>query len=124
MTAAGQIFALVAGLIHIMVFGMESIFFSRAAVRTTFGVAAGDLQAVRPWAFNQGFYNLFLAVGDLAGVILLHTGEHEAGRALVALSCGSMLAAALVLLATNRRMLRAATIQGLAPLLALALLFI
>jgi len=124
MSAVGQIAALVAGLIHIMIFGMESIFFRRAAVHGTFGVAAGDLPAVRPWALNQGFYNLFLAVGDLVGLILLHSGERDAGYALVALTCGSMLAAALVLLATNRRMLRAATIQGLAPLLALAFLFL
>jgi putative membrane protein len=55
-------------------------------------------------------------------VIALHSGAPEAGRALVALSCGSMLAAALVLVATNRRMLRSASIQGLAPLLALIFL--
>ena len=123
MNLVGQLAALIAGLVHVMIFGLESILFPRAAVHATFGVKAGDLQAVRPWALNQGFYNLFLAVGALAGLILLHSGSPEAGRALVVLSCGSMLAAAVVLLTTNRRMLRAATVQGLAPLLALVFLF-
>ena len=123
MNVVGQIAALIAGLIHLMIFGMETVFFSRIA-QPTFGVAPGDLPAVRPWALNQGFYNLFLAVGDLVGLVLLHAGSPEAGRALIALSCGSMLAAAVVLLATNRRMLRAASIQGLAPLLALIFLVV
>jgi putative membrane protein len=118
----GQMAALLACLIHIVIFAMESILFTRPPVRATFGVAEGDLPAVRPWALNQGFYNLFLAIGGIAGLIALHAGAPEAGRALIALACGSMLAAALVLLATNPRMLRAASIQGLAPLIALILL--
>ena len=123
MNVVGQIAALIAGLVHLMIFGMETVFFSRTA-QPTFGVAPGDLPAVRPWALNQGFYNLFLAVGAVVGLVLLHAGSPDAGHALIALSCGSMLAAALVLLATNRRMLRAASIQGVAPLLALILIFI
>ena len=124
MNLVGQLAALIAGLIHVMIFGLESVLFPRAAVHATFGVKAGDLPAVRPWALNQGFYNLFLAIGALTGLILLHSGAPEAGRALIALSCGSMLAAAVVLLTTNHRMLRAAVIQGLAPLLALVLLLV
>lgn len=118
-----QLAVVVASLIHVMIFVMESVLFSRASIhRGTFGVAPDDLPAVRPWAFNQGFYNLFLAVGGIAGLIAVHAGSPDAGRALVALACGSMLAAAAVLLGTNRKMLRPAAIQGLAPLLALIFL--
>jgi putative membrane protein len=120
-----QIAVLVAGLIHIMIFVLESVLFSRAQIHAgTFGVARDDLPAVRPWAFNQGFYNLFLAVGGVAGLIAVQAGSPDAGRALVVLACGSMLGAAAVLLATNRKMLRAAAIQGLAPLIALAFLLV
>jgi putative membrane protein len=122
MNSVGQVAALIAALIHVAIFAMESLFFARPAVRARFLVEAGDLPAVRPWAFNQGFYNLFLAIGCLVGLVLLHTGPASAGRALVALACGSMLGAALVLLGTNRRMARAAAIQGLLPLVALILL--
>lgn len=119
-----QVAALVAALIHVLIFGMESVLFARPSVRRTFGVADADMAAVQPWAFNQGFYNLFLAIGCLAGLIVVNAGSHAAGRALVVLSCGSMVAAAVVLLATNRRMLRLAAIQGLAPLVAVALAFV
>ena len=119
MNAVGLVFALIAAVIHLYIFVLESVLFPRPSARKTFGVTEAELPAVRPWAFNQGFYNLFLAIIAVVGVILHDT----AGKALVAAACGSMLAAALVLLATNRRMLRAAAVQGLAPLVALISLF-
>ncbi|GAA4725011.1 DUF1304 domain-containing protein [Phytohabitans rumicis] len=123
MNVVAQVAALVAGLIHIMIFSMESVLFGRPAVHATFGVRAGDLAAVRPWAFNQGFYNLFLALGALGGLVVVWSSDDSAGRAVVVFACASMLAAALVLLASNLRMARAAAIQGLAPLVALAFAF-
>jgi putative membrane protein len=120
MSAVAQVAALVAGLVHVMIFGLESVLFARPAVHRTFGVARNDLPAVRPWALNQGFYNLFLAVGALGGVVLVWSDYGTAGRTLVVFTCASMVAAALVLLASNVRMARAAAIQGLAPLVALA----
>ena len=123
MNAVGLVFALIAALIHVYIFVLESVLFSRPSARKNFGVSEAELPAVRPWAFNQGFYNLFLAVIAAVGLILLHASSEPAGRALVAAACGSMLAAALVLLATNRRMLRAAAVQGLAPLIVLVSLF-
>jgi len=119
MNAVGLVFAVIAAVIHLYIFVLESVLFPRPSARKTFGVTEAELPAVRPWAFNQGFYNLFLAIVAVVGVILGDT----AGKALVAAACGSMLAAALVLLATNRRMLRAAAVQGLAPLVALISLF-
>jgi putative membrane protein len=124
MNPVGQVFALIAVLIHVYIFVLESVLFSRPTGYQTFGVAESDVPAVRPWAFNQGLYNLFLAIIGAAGLILLHAGSAPAGRALVAAACGSMIAAALVLLATNHRMLRAATVQGVAPLIAIILLIV
>jgi putative membrane protein len=123
MNSIGQAAALIAALVHVAVFAMESLLFTRPAVRGRFHVGEADVAAARPWAFNQGFYNLFLAVGTIVGLILLHTdGYPQAGRALIALACASMLGAALVLIATDRRMARGALMQGLMPLIALALL--
>lgn len=124
MNVVAQVAALIAGLIHIMIFTMESVLFARPAVHGTFGVKASDLPAVRPWAFNQGFYNLFLALGALGGLLVVWTGSDPAGRAVVVFACASMFAAALVLLASNAKMVRAAAIQGLAPLVALAFAFL
>jgi putative membrane protein len=119
MNLVAQVAALAAGLIHVMFFVMESVAFRRPAVHGTFGVPPGDVEAVRPWAFNQGFYNLFLAAGALVGPVLVWSGRTAEGRTLVLFACASMLAAAVVLIATNRRMLRGAAIQGLPPLVAL-----
>ena len=124
MNAVGQVFALIAALIHVYIFVLESVLFPRPSARKNFGVSEAELPAVRPWAFNQGFYNLFLAVMAGVGLILLHASSEPAGRALVAAACGSMIAAALVLLATNRRMIRAAAVQGAAPLIAIVLLIV
>ncbi|GIM89616.1 DUF1304 domain-containing protein [Paractinoplanes toevensis] len=124
MNAVGQVFALIAALIHIYIFVLEAVLFPRPAGHKTFGVPESDVPAVRPWAFNQGFYNLFLAIVTVVGLILLHTGTAQGGRALVVAGCGSMIAAALVLLATNRRMIRAAAVQGAAPLIAIVLLIV
>jgi putative membrane protein len=122
MNSVGQVFALIAALIHVYIFVLEAVLFPRPAGHKTFGVPESDVPAVRPWAFNQGFYNLFLAVIAATGVILVHTDYRQAGVALVAAACGSMIAAAAVLLGTNRRMIRAAVVQGLAPLVAIILL--
>lgn len=119
MNALAQVAAVVAGLLHVMFFVLESVVFRRPAGHRTFGVAPHDVEAVRPWAFNQGFYNLFLAAGTLGGLVLIWSGSKVEGRTLVLFACASMLAAAVVLLATNRKMVRGAAIQGLPPLIAL-----
>jgi putative membrane protein len=123
MNSIGQVAALIAAVIHVAIFAMESLLFTRPAVRSRFHVGEADVAAARPWAFNQGFYNLFLAIGTIVGLILLHTSDDkQAGTALVALACASMFGAAAVLIGTDRRMVRGALMQGLLPLIALLLL--
>jgi putative membrane protein len=76
-------------------------------------------------ALNHGFYNLFLAIGVFIGFLLLsHRALHEAGVVLILFSCASMLAASLVLVISNPKMVRAAATQGLFPLLAVIALAI
>ncbi|NMO52318.1 DUF1304 domain-containing protein [Actinoplanes sp. TBRC 11911] len=124
MTYVGQVAALIAALIHVYIFVIEAVLFGRPDVQArTFRVPPEDLAAARPWAFNQGFYNLFLAVGAVAGVIVLHAGSRDAGLALVGLACGCMLGAALVLVAANPKLVRSAAVQGAAPLIALVFVF-
>jgi putative membrane protein len=119
-----QILAIVAVLFHVMAFAMESLLFSRPAVRSMFGVRAEAAEGVRPWAFNQGFYNLLLAAGPVAGLVAHYSGQTEAGLALVIYGCAFMVVCGLVLVATNRKMWRGAVGQSGPPLLALlALLF-
>lgn len=119
MNVTAQVFAVLAGLLHVLIFAMESVLFRRPQVHSRFRVRPADLDAVRPWAFNQGFYNLFLALGALGGVVAVHTGHAVAGAAVALFCCAGMLGAAVVLITTDRRMARAAVVQGLTPLAAL-----
>jgi len=111
--------ALIAALVHVWFFGMESVWFLRPVVWRRFGLASdAEARVVRAWAYNQGFYNLFLAAGVAIGLGLVAAGDATTGRALVLFACGSMIAAAVVLVLHRRELLRAALLQGLPPLVA------
>lgn len=122
MNPASQVFAFLAAALHVLIFCMESLWFMRPGVHKRFGAATiADAEARRLFAFNQGFYNLFLAVGIFVGLVLLHVGNVTVGRTLVLFNCACMLGAGVVLfLSAGRRMLRAAVMQAVFPFLALA----
>ena len=84
MSLIAQAAALVAAAIHVLFFVMESLRFSEPATYRRFFVTTdADAALLRGIFFNQGFYNLFLAIGAAAGVVLVNTGSIEAGRAAV-----------------------------------------
>jgi putative membrane protein len=113
--------AVIAALVHVSFFAMESLWFMRPAVWRRFGLTSeADAAIVRSFAFNQGFYNLFLAVGVAAGIALVAARDPVAGRAVILFACGSMIAAGVVLYLHNPRFLRAAALQVVPPLIAVA----
>ncbi|CAN5366930.1 DUF1304 domain-containing protein [soil metagenome] len=119
MTVVAAIFALLAAALHVFIWTMESLTWTQPATWRRFGVASqADADTTQPMAFNQGFYNLFLAVGAVLGVVLVAFDQDDAGWALVLFACGSMLAAAAVLFASGKKYTRAAFAQGFSPLLA------
>ncbi|MFJ6651329.1 DUF1304 domain-containing protein [Microbacterium sp. NPDC091313] len=121
------IFAALAALLHVYIFVMESVQWTRPRVWKVFGLASQeDAELTRGMAYNQGFYNLFLAIGAGLGVILFWIGgagsvPEVAGRTLVLFALGSMAAAALVLITSGRRYVRPAVIQGTMPLIGFVL---
>ncbi len=122
----GLVFAGLAALLHVYIFVMESVLWTRPSIWRRFGLKSqADAETIKPMALNQGFYNLFLALGVFIGFILLpHRELHAPGVVLILFSCGSMLAASIVLVASNPKMVRAAVTQGLLPLLAVIALAI
>ena len=76
MSVFAQVLVALAAALHVLFFAMESVLFMRPAVHRRFGVSREHAEVVRPMAFNQGFYNLFLAVG-LATVVLLSACSSE-----------------------------------------------
>ncbi|MCA4134065.1 DUF1304 domain-containing protein [Arthrobacter sp. M4] len=122
MVLASLLFASIAALLHVYIFTMESLTWTRPATWKRFGVASqNDAETTRPLAYNQGFYNLFLAVGAFVGIVMVAVGRPMIGWTLVFSCCGSMLLAALVLAASGRKYLRPAAIQGTTPLIAVVL---
>ena len=113
--------AIVAGTVHVVIFGMESVWWTTPQVRARFRQSPEQAEATRLFAFNQGFYNLFLELGTFAGLGLVLTGYSRIGWMFVSWNCFCMLGAALVLAGSAPGMRRGAVIQGAAPLLFLAL---
>ena len=124
MLTAGLIFAALAGLLHVYIFVMESLTWTSPRTRATFGTTPEEAQTTKLLAFNQGFYNLFLAVVTVVGIVAMCIGHTAVGAALVFTGVGSMLAAAVVLLASSPDKARAAVTQGVFPLIAVALLVV
>ena len=124
MITIGLIFAGLAALLHGYIFVMESLTWTTPRTRAVFGTTAEEAQTTKMLAFNQGFYNLFLAIVTIAGIAAIVLGHKAVGAALVFAGIGSMLAAAVVLIASSREMMRSAVIQGTFPLISVALLAI
>ncbi len=123
MLIVALVFAGVAALLHVYIFVLESLRWEHPATRRTFGTTAEEAAVTAPLAYNQGFYNLFLAIGTAVGIALVDTNR-DAGLALVLVGIGSMLAASLVLVVRDRSLARAAVVQGLFPALGLLALLL
>nr|MCH9700744.1 DUF1304 domain-containing protein [Actinomycetes bacterium] len=106
------------------IFVMESITWTSARTRAVFGTTKDEAETTRLLAFNQGFYNLFLAVVTVVGVAVVCSGATAVGAALIFAGVGSMLAAAVVLLASAPDKARSAVIQGFLPLIGIVVLVI
>lgn len=120
---AGSVFVSLAALIHVYIFVLESVRWSKPATWRLFGLKSQtEADTVKPMAFNQGFYNLFLAIGVALGVVLIGTAHTAAGLAVTLFAAGSMVGAALVLVISSPKLVRSAAIQGLAPLVGIVLL--
>lgn len=120
MELLGLVVAILAAAVHVYIFTLESVTWTSASTRRVFGTTFEQAEATRELAYNQGFYNLFLAVEVALGVALLGMGWRPAGLALTLFGVGSMLAAALVLFVTSPDKRRSAVMQGTLPLIALA----
>jgi putative membrane protein len=122
MVYAGLIFAGLAALLHIYIWVMESLTWTTPRTLATFGITEEQALATNELAFNQGFYNLFLAIITVTGIVIGWTGRYGIGLALIFAGTGSMLAAAVVLIASSPDKARAAITQGTLPLIGIVLL--
>ena len=124
MTIAALVFAGLAALLHVYIFVMESFTWTTPRTRAVFGTSPEEAETTKLLAYNQGFYNLFLAIVTAVGIAAVGLGHNGIGAALVFAGVGSMLAAAVVLVTASPDKARAAVIQGTFPLIAVVLLVI
>lgn len=122
MITAALVIAALAAILHVYIFVMESVTWTSPRTRAVFGMSEEEAQTTRLVALNQGFYNLFLAIVTGVGIAATATGADAVGAALLYAGLGSMLAAAVVLVASARDKARAAAMQGTLPLIAIVLL--
>ncbi|KAA1431834.1 DUF1304 domain-containing protein [Mycolicibacter arupensis] len=122
MDVAGLIFAALAAVLHVYIFMMESLSWTSPRTRAVFGTTAEEAETTKELAFNQGFYNLFLAIVTVVGIAAVALDHNTVGLALIFAGVGSMLAAALVLLLSSPDKARAALTQGAFPVIAVVLL--
>ena len=124
MNLVTQLFAIVAVLCGVVAFVLESFLFHRPSVQTFLLGRPEPSPGVRLWAFNQGFYNLFLAAGVAAGLIAHYAGNQSVGRALVIYGCAFIAACGVVLFISDRRLWRGMIGQSGPPLIALIAAFV
>jgi putative membrane protein len=113
-----------AAFIHLVIFYLESVAWSKPSIWKRFGVRSqADADVIRPMAFNQGYYNAFLAIGVIFGLIMISSSNlHQAGLGVTTFAALSMVLAATVLITSNPKLARAAIFQGATPLIGLVLL--
>ena len=121
MTILALVAVVLSALVHVGIFVAESLRWRRPEVWRRFGVAdQAAADSAKLLVFNQGFYNLFLAVGGLTGSVLVLAGPCRVGWTLIVGACASMAAAAVVLrLSGGAFYTRAAAVQATFPTIAL-----
>src|SRR3954447_20600939 len=118
----GSVLIAAAAVVHLVFFAMESMLWWSPGVWRRFGMSSQrDADIVRPMAYNQGFYNLFLAGGSVVGLVLYWTTLRQVGFGLIFFCGVCMVLASLVLVTTDRRFRGVAALQGSLPLLGLIL---
>ncbi|WP_353808274.1 DUF1304 domain-containing protein [Agromyces sp. SYSU T00194] len=122
MAVIASIVVALAALLHGYIFVLESVRWSKPSTWRIFGVRSQeDADTLRPMAYNQGFYNLFLGMGAGLGLVLYWVGLVEAGVALALFTTACMVLAATVLVTSGRGYVRPALVQGTLPLIGFVL---
>jgi putative membrane protein len=122
MAIAALVFAVLAALVHVYIWVLESMLWTAPRTRAVFGTTEEEAVTTKLLALNQGFYNLFLAVVTTVGVIAFAMCSMAVGAALIVAGTGSMVLAAVVLLVSSPDKARGAFIQGTFPAIAIVLL--
>jgi putative membrane protein len=90
MNAVSQVFAVIAAVIYIAVFPLESFLMHRPGAQKFLSTPPQNVPAVMMWAIPTGFRNLVIGLGVLAGVVAANMGHLVVGYTLVIYCCVNM----------------------------------
>jgi putative membrane protein len=124
-----DILVLLPAVIHIYIFVLESLLWGRPVTRRVFGISSEEAKVTRLFAWNQGFYNLLLALAIIAGWSLRHgfpliNNAESTGTALMLYGLVSIIVAGIVLYVSAPRLWRSALIQIVPAVIGLAVLMV
>ncbi len=121
---AGSILIAIAAIFHVYFFSLESLTWRKPKTWKTFGLPSQEhAEIIRPMAFNQGFYNLFLAFGSITGLAIIGINS-TVGFTLMIFASSCMIGAGAVLFFSVKSSRKAAIIQAGPPLLGVLLILI
>lgn len=97
---------------HFYAFILESFLWTKKIGLKTFRMSKEDAEKGKLLAFNQGFYNLFLAIALALGLVLLGQGDAVRGQTLIDYAMASAVGAGIVLLVSEPKLVRPAVLQA------------
>jgi putative membrane protein len=115
------IFIILTGLFHCLFFKLESLDFMKPKGLKKFGLSQEEGEIAKVWAFNQGFYNLFLALGLFYSAYLLTSDVAANGKMLASFILLTIVGAGVVLFFSTPKKLPA-IIQAVPALIGFVLL--
>jgi putative membrane protein len=108
-----NLLVVVMAVIHVYVFCLETILWGKPKTNRVFGVTDANAQVMRQAMFNQGFYNLFLAIALLVGFFWSsQVGSEIQAQTLKDYGALSILGAGAVLWMSEPKLIRPALIQA------------
>jgi putative membrane protein len=122
-----DILILLPAVIHMYIFSLESLLWDRPSTMRAFGLSPDEAKTTKLFAWNQGFYNLLLAIAIFAGwclrhgVVLMSDGV-IAGNVLILYGLVSISIAVIVLFLSARRLWRSALLQTVPAFIGLIIL--
>lgn len=122
MLRTAKIFALISSAMHIMFFIMESILWLEPETYKGFNMTNEQALTTSLFAFNQGFYNLFLAIGCFYGIYKLYKNDRNAMN-LVYFNLFCMTFAGFILIISEPKLILGGLLQLLPPLISLILFY-
>ena len=111
-----DILILLPAIIHMYIFSLESLLWERPYTKRIFGLSSDEARVTRLFAWNQGFYNLLLAIAILVGwflrrgILVMNDGA-LAGNVLILYGLVSISIAGIVLFLSAKRLWRSALVQ-------------